>query len=180
MTLCPKPEGSDFHKLSCIDRKCSDCGTKLLDLLPEEIAEEGTVKWKRYDYAFTGKQTAAGEPQKKLALVQKETCPKELFEYLLKLLQEFPYHQFMAIWQRKQLDKLLEHLPVGHVVCIHDYSESYSCRGQNETPTEFFDVNKATLHITVMFRHATLEYDGVESTEEEPVLIKEHVFAIRL
>ena len=27
---------------------------------------------------------------------------------------------------------LLENLPVGHVVCIHDYSESYASRGQNE------------------------------------------------
>ena len=73
---------------------------------------------------------------------------------------------------------LIDNLPLGHVVCIHDYSESYSCRGKNETQSEFFDINKASLHITVLFRHATLECDGVESTAVEPVIIKEHIFII--
>ena len=84
----------------------------------------------------------------------------------------------MALWQRKQLDDLLENLPLGHVVCIHDYSESYACRGQNEIQSQYFDVNKASLHITVMFRHATMEADGKESTAEELVVVKEHVFVI--
>lgn len=62
MTLCPKPEGSDFHRLSCIDRSCEECGTHLFKLLPEEQSEEGTTKWKRFDYVLTGKVTASGEP----------------------------------------------------------------------------------------------------------------------
>ncbi|KAL9976804.1 hypothetical protein ACROYT_G014138 [Oculina patagonica] len=74
MTLCPKPEGSDFHRLCCMDRSCEECGTHLFKLLPEEQSEEGTTKWKRFDYVLTGKVTASGEPQKKIALVQKETC----------------------------------------------------------------------------------------------------------
>jgi len=82
----------------------------------------------------------------------------------------------MAISQRKQLDDLLENLQLGHVVCIHDYSESYACRGQNEIQSQNFDVNKASLHITVMFYRATMEADGKESTAEEPVVIKEHLF----
>ena len=41
-------------------------------------------------------------------------------------------HLFMAKWQRDQLDKLLGHLPVNHVICMHDYSEGYSCRQQDE------------------------------------------------
>ena len=177
MTLCPKPEGSDFHRLCCIDRSCEECGTHLLKLLPEEQSEEGTTKWKRFDYVLTGKVTASGEPQKKIALVQKETCPKELFQYFIQLLEDYPYHQFMAIWQKKQLDELLETLPLGHAVCIHDYSESYSCRGQNEIQSQYFDVNKASLHITVLFRHASAR-DEKESTAEEPIIIKEHIFVI--
>lgn len=83
----------------------------------------------------------------------------------------------MAIWQRKQLDELLENLPLGHIVSIHDYSESYSCRGQNEIQSQYFDVNKASLHITVLFRHASA-CDEKESTAEEPIIIKEHIFVI--
>lgn len=126
----------------------------------------------------SGKVTSSGEQQKKIALVQKETSPKELFLYFIELLDTYPHHQFMAIWQRKQLDDLLENLPLGHVVCVHDYSESYACRGQNEIQSQYFDVNKASLHITVMFRHATMEADGKESIAEEPVVIKEHVFVM--
>ena len=121
--------------------------------------------------------TASGEQQKKIALVQKETSPKELFHFFIKLLEDYPYHQFMAIWQRKQLD-LLENLPLGHAVCIHDYSESYSCRGQNEIQSQYFDVNKASLHISALFRHASMTSDEKESTVEEPILIKEHIFVI--
>lgn len=99
----------------------------------------------------TGKLTSSGDQQKKIALVQQETAPKELFQYFIKLLEEaYSLHQFIAVWQKKQLDDLLENLPLGHVVCIHDYSESYSCRGQKEIQSQYFDVNKASLHITVM------------------------------
>jgi len=156
MTLCPKPEASDFHRLCCIDWSCGECGTPLFKFLPEEQTEEGTTRWKRFEYVLTGKVTASGEQRKKIALVRKETSPKELFQYFIKLLEDYPYHQFMAIWQRKQLDDLLENLPLGHAVCIHDYSESYSCRGQNEIQLQYFDVNKASLHISVLFRHTSM------------------------
>lgn len=38
--------------------------------------------------------------------------------------------------------------------------------------------NKASLHITVMFRLATMDADGKESTTENPCVLKEHVFVI--
>ena len=150
MTLCPKPEGSEFHKFGCINRTCDNCGTHLFRLLPEESSGSELVKWKCYDYVATGKLTSSGYQQKKIALVQQETAPKELFQYFIKLLEAYPLHQFIAVWQKKQLDDLLQNLPLGHVVCIHDYSESYSCRGQKEIQSQYFDVNKASLHITVM------------------------------
>lgn len=150
MTLCPKPEGSEFHKFGCINRICDNCGTHLFRLLPEESSGSELVKWKCYDYVATGKLTSSGDQQKKIALVQQETAPKELFQYFIKLLEAYPLHQFIAVWQKNQLDDLLENLPLGHVVCIHDYSESYSCRGQKEIQSQYFDVNKASLHITVM------------------------------
>jgi len=158
LTLCPKPEGSEFHKICCVNRTCDNCGTHLFGLLPKESSEDDLVKWKRFDYMACGKLTISGG-QQKIALVQKETLPKELFQYFINLLDTYPHHQFMALWQRKDLDDLLENLPLGHVVCIHDYSESYACTGQNEIQSQYFDVNKASLHITVMFCDATMEAD---------------------
>lgn len=92
LTLCPKPEGSEFHKYCCISRTCEHCGTHLFRLLPEESSENGSVKWKRFEYVASGKVTSSGEQQKKIALVQKETSPKELFQYFIELLDTYPHH----------------------------------------------------------------------------------------
>ena len=88
----------------------------------------------------------------------------------------YPSHSFLARWQREQLDNLLEHLPIGHV-CIHDYS-GYTCRKQNETQSEYFDVAKVSLHVSIVYRHAAEATDGIESIEEDPYTIKEHLFVI--
>ncbi|EDO34354.1 predicted protein [Nematostella vectensis] len=131
-----------------------------------------------YEYLPTGKFLANGQEKKKIALVPKETPPSEMFTYFKKLLEAYPLHSFMAKRQREQLDNLLEHLPLGHVVCIHDYSEGYACRQQDEIQSEFFDVTKASLHVTILHRHAVESKDGITSTEAEPHLIKEHLFVV--
>ena len=71
-----------------------------------------------------------------------------------------------------------EHLPVNHVVCVHDYSEGYSCRQQDEVLSEYFDETKVSLHVTILYRHALEDIDGVQSTEEDPRIMKEYVFVI--
>ena len=158
-TLCPKPEGASFHNIKCLQRECAQCGVDLFTLLPEESADEGSVRWSWYDYIPTGKFLANGQEKKKIALIQKETPPS-----------------FMARWQREQLDSLLDNLPANHVVCVHDYSEGYTCRQQDKIQSEYFDVAKVSLHVTILHRHAVEEVDGVESTEDDPHLVKEHVF----
>ena len=110
--------------------------------------------------------------------MQKETPPSQLFKYFTDLLAGYPSHIFMARWQRDQLDSLVNNLPQGHVVCIHDYSEGYTCRKQEETQSEYFDINKVSLHVSILYRHAVEAVDGVSSSEEEPNTIKEHIFVI--
>ena len=39
-------------------------------------------------------------------------------------------------------------------------------------------MDKVSIHVTVLYRHASLEYDGISSTAEEPEVIKEYLFAI--
>ena len=177
-TLCPKQEDKLFHNIKCLERQCDLCGVNALPLLPEEMATEGSVRWSRYEYVPTGKFLSNGQEKKKIALVQKETPPSELFKYFKELLATYPVHSFMARWQRDQLDNLLENLPFGHVVCVHDYSEGFACRQQDEIQSEYFDVAKVSLHVIILHCHAIQAIDGVESTEEEPHPIKEHVFVI--
>lgn len=119
-----------------------------------------------------------GKRKKKISLVQKDTSPFQLFSYLKELLQVYPSHSFMARWQREQLDSLLENLPLGHVVCVHNYSEGYACRKQDETQSEYFDVAKVSLRVSILYRHAIEATDRVQSTEEEPQTVKKHIFVI--
>ena len=37
---------------------------------------------------------------------------------------------------------------------------------------------KVSLHVTILYRHSTEKNDGIESTEENPEVVKEHVFVI--
>ena len=180
VTLCPKPEDNSHHKLKCLTRECSNCGVNELELLPEETSEAPTeeVTWKRYEYIGTGKFLSNGQEKKKIALVTKNTAPKELFKYFQDLLKQYPYHSFMGKWQREQMDNLIEHLPLNEIVCVHDYSEGYSCRQQDELQSEYFDVAKVSLHITILYRHAVETIDGKTSTEEDPQIVKEHLFVV--
>ncbi|XP_044165992.1 uncharacterized protein LOC114951811 [Acropora millepora] len=170
-------EEDAYHKMACLERRCVQCGVHLMELLPEEASNEGAVIWSRYEYVSTEKFLANGQEEKKLALVTKETPPSQMIGYF-KDLKDYPLHSFMAKWQREQLDTLLEYLPLDHVVAIHDYSEGYTCRSQDETQSEYFDVAKVSLHVTILYRHSTEKNDGIESTEENPEVVKEHVFVI--
>lgn len=76
------------------------------------------------------------------------------------------------------MDSLIENLPKDEVIYVHDYSKGYSCRQQDELPSEYFDVAKVSLHIIILYRHAVEPVDGNFSTDEEPTIIKKHLFVI--
>ena len=78
-----------------------------------------------------------------------------------------------------QLDYLLENLPLDQAVRINDYSEGYACQFQDKIQSQYFDVNKVSLHETILYRHSNAEGDGVQSTEEEPVRIMTLSFTSR-
>ena len=62
--------------------------------------------------------------------------------------------------------------------CVHDYSEGYSCRQQDEVQSEYFHVAKVSLHITILYQHAVEDVDGIQSTEDEPRIVKAFVCVI--
>lgn len=77
------------------------------------------------------------------------------------------------------MDNVLEHLPLNEVVCVHDYSEGYSCHQQDELQSEYFDVN-VSLHITILYHQAVESIDGTTNTENDPHIVREHLFVISL
>ena len=80
-----------------------------------------------------------------------------MFQYFLELLSGYTYHSFMAKWQKDQFDSLVANLPLNHVICVHDFSENYICRSQDEIQSQYFDPNKVSIHVSILYRHANLQ-----------------------
>ena len=97
-----------------------------------------------------------------------------MFDYFKTRLETCPAHQHRANWQRTQMKSLIQNLPPKHCICIHDYSENYRCVENNEMQSNYFQHSECSLHVTMIHRHAILEYDGLDSTE----IITEHFFVI--
>ncbi|CAG2219783.1 unnamed protein product [Mytilus edulis] len=134
-----------------------------------------TVQWERYEYVNLKR---GSKSLRKLMLVKKSTNPFEMFSYFIQILRTFPYHQFSASWQSDQLRSLLDNLPLNHCVTVNDYSESYRCFDKTEIQTEYFQKIEVSLHVTLLYRHAILEVDGIESSVDNPVIFKEEFFVI--
>ncbi|XP_063425376.1 uncharacterized protein LOC134708659 [Mytilus trossulus] len=135
-----------------------------------------TVEWQKYEYIT--KKSKGKNVRRRLTLIKKKTSVNEMFLNLKKLLETFPAHQHRSNWQSNQLKSLVQNLPVNHCICIHDYSENYRCVEKEEIQSNYFQRTECSIHVTVMHRHAILEYDGVDSTEEFPEIITEHFFVI--
>ena len=135
------------------------------------------IKWCKFEYVITG-VNEDNSGKKNLKLVDKLTSPGEMFFCLKKLLETYPSHQFQANWQNQQLRDLVENLLVGHAVAVHDYSENYSCTMQDQIQSLYFSQVQAWIHITILHHHALINIDGIQSMDENPHVITEHLFVI--
>ncbi|CAC5396610.1 unnamed protein product [Mytilus coruscus] len=175
-TVCKTSENVD--KLKCLQRNCDICGVHNFKLPEEEKTDNlnmSNVQWERYEYVNLKR---GSKSIRKLMLVKKSTKPFEMFSYFIQILRTFPYHQFSTSWQSDQLRSLLDNLPHNHCVTVNDYSESYRCFDKTEIQTGYFQKIEVSLHVTFLYRHAILEVDGIESSVDNPVIIKEEFFVI--
>ena len=93
-----------LFKITCLNRECSDCGSKLLNLLTDEKSwnDEFSVNWERYEYVTL--KVKGDKSRRKLQLIKKKTSPHEMYEYIFDLLRVYPSRQFRAVWQNKQYE----------------------------------------------------------------------------
>ncbi len=49
---------------------------------------------------------------------------------------------------------------------------------KNELQTQYFQRTEVTIHITILHRHAVLEVDGKEGTDEDPIIVTEQFIVI--
>ncbi|MES9904038.1 MAG: hypothetical protein ABW168_15355 [Sedimenticola sp.] len=177
ITLCAKNENEQF-KNKCLSRSCDSCGVDDFLLMPEELANgvtAPTVRWEKYEYQVV---KTKGKERRKLLLVKKETNPCELFQYFKQILQTFPAHQHRANWQNAQLKYLIDNLPDNDCVSIHDFSENYGCTAKSEIQSTYFQRTEVSVHISIIYRHAMLAHDGVNSTATDPHIVTEYFYVI--
>ena len=146
-------------------------------LLVKEKYPEIKIGQRCFEKVVVGKD-ANGKEKKKLKIVTKETPPSELFNYFLFLLKFFPAHQFRAGWQHQQMQDLKMHLPLNEVICVHDYSENYTCQDQDQSQSSYYGQTQVSIHVTILHRHAISRVDGTQSTLSDPHIVTEHLFAI--
>ena len=106
------------------------------------------------------------------------TPPGEMFSYFQSLIVKFPGHRLRANWQHEQMKSLVQCLPFGHVCCVHDYSENYTCQHQDQIQSLYFSQTQVSIHVTVLHRHSLKEVDGEDSSIEHPHIVTEHLFVI--
>ncbi|CAC5377828.1 unnamed protein product [Mytilus coruscus] len=111
------------------------------------------------------RKNAITDDVKKIA---KCTKPGDMFNYFRELLDKFAGHQFHAQWQNAQLKCLKENLLPNHCIIIHDYSENYGYKEKFELQQTYFQRTEVSINVSVIYRHAILEVDGVESLPDIP------------
>ena len=109
--------------------------------------------------------------QRKLRL---ERCSHQLPE----VSNPFLHISFVPTGNTSKWKNLLENLPRDHVCCVRDYSENYSCQHQDQLQSLYFSQTQASIHITILHRHAMLSVDGEDSSEDDPVVVTEQLFII--
>ena len=104
---------------------------------------------------------------KELAGVSGQTCP---------FLKPYPYHCFMAQYTMNMFNKCKENLPLGHCLLLFDFSENHALNIPRAIQSLHWIVKQASLLCCVLWRHAVKEVDGVESTEENPIIVKDYLY----
>ena len=56
--------------------------------------------------------------------------------------------------------------------------QNYQCAFQDEVQSQYFCRNEVSIHVSILYRHSLSEYDGEESTAENPIIVREHIFTI--
>jgi hypothetical protein len=101
-----------------------------------------------------------------------------MFQYIKDQLHTFHAYQLRATWQNNQLKNRVDNFPIDHAVCIHGFSGDYRCSDRTEIQSCYFQKTEVNIHVSIRYRHAILEYDQVDSSTEEPIIICEHFFLI--
>ncbi|XP_070564656.1 trichohyalin-like [Ptychodera flava] len=145
--LCHKEDGSQYHKLDCIKRSCTECGVYLIkERLSPLVRHKSTVTWYRWETVSEG-----AENRKKKSLVGKTRTTEDLVNELIEELTPFPQHLFNAYWQYAQFTNATKKHPSDTKVLCMDFAENYTCQLQNEVQAAHWTHTQVTIHPVIAY-----------------------------
>ena len=146
-SLCPGPEGSNYHNLKYLRRLCPNCGFKLIPPCTSELdpSNSTTMSWRRFEKVLAGK-TRAREPKSVLYLEYKTSHPRMFLAQAIPKIQQLVWHQHQAKWQDVAYKSSLAK---GSSVS-HRLHENYSFKGHDEVQSQHWFNFQLTIlvHIT--------------------------------
>ena len=132
-TLC------DYHgyfpNFKCVIHKCKNCvSSKFLHQILESNADQLNDKRKRFLIKQWVTKTVRKEGATQSFLHWKfEKCIyKELAHLLTDSLNSMAIHSFNASWQYCQYKEAKRNIRPGDVIVVHDFTQNYLCKHQNE------------------------------------------------
>jgi hypothetical protein len=152
ITMCPKHEDDKFHKKTCIQRRCDDCGVANLHehLKPlVDTVKDTNVTWQYWttkSFTLPGNKTSTRK-----VLETKSGNILELIEELEKDAGTLAHHMLVASWQQHCFECVSKNPPVGAVVMHLDFSENFSTFYQQEISSAHWMKNLITIHPLVAY-----------------------------
>ena len=168
ITMCNKEEGAKYHKLTCIQRKCTSCSCDNIVNFFQPLAEDnptqciGYSKWERVKKMYKGKEISQIMP-----VSYKHSITNVVVE-LSQELEKLAEHLFVASWQQNQFLAIQQDVPESWVVLNMDFAENYSCVAQQEVQSAHWAHNQVTVHPTVAYYRC--QNDECEKTVTENIL----------
>ena len=160
-SICPR----EHMKLSCLERKCKQCGT---EHLREEYQKhlnrvlDEPITWQRWQNS-----TVNSLQEKRKVLLDIQGTVQDCIDDLCKQAQTLALHLFTAKWQRDQVSKLKANPPKDWLISIVDFSENYRCTSQDEIAAAYYNYTQVTLLPMVTFYKC---HDCKSSTVEESIV----------
>lgn len=155
LTMCKKGE-ERYHNLSCIQRKCSECGVKMLQKHLNGLDVTVQTSWKRWEKLETSVWKSGKEQRhEKVQLVVKEGTLDDLITELLEEMEPHAQHLFNSAWQSHQFAHLKAHLPEKWTLSVLDFAENYTALFQDEISGAHWNHNQVTIHPIVSYYHCS-------------------------
>jgi len=112
------------------------------------------------------------KPTKRWIQVKKATGIASLVSEIAVAMKSHSGHIFRADFQHNRETDIMSTLPQNHCIAVFDFSENITLAPQDEIESAHWAQQQVTLHTIFVVCHA------LESTEENPVIIKESLIIL--